>query len=83
MTKSEILDSFLLPLADAFEAGRNAGYSITDANAEEYEPLRECLAEEIADGSLTDPRRMKIYHLTKAGYAKHKPRIEALRALPR
>jgi hypothetical protein len=83
MTKSEILDSILLPLADAFEAGKQAGCPITAANAEEYEPLRECLAEQIADGSLTDPRRMKIYHLTKAGYLKHKPRIDALRSLPR
>ncbi len=83
MTKSEILDSILLPLADAFEAGKGHGLPITPASAEEYEPLRECLAELIGEGSLIDPKKMKVYHLTQAGYLTYRPRINALRALGR
>ena len=79
MTKTDILDSILLPLKDAFEDGKGHGLPITPASAEEYEPLRECIAELIAEGSLTDPRKMKVYHLTPAGYGKYRPRIITLR----
>jgi hypothetical protein len=81
MTKTDMLDSILLPLADAFEEGKGHGLPITPASAEEYEPLRECIAELIAEGSLSDPRKMKVYYLTQAGYLKYRPRINALRAL--
>jgi hypothetical protein len=47
------------------------------------EPLRECIAELIAEGSMRDPLGSKVYHLTNAGYEKYKSRIHAQRALPR
>jgi hypothetical protein len=81
MTKTEILDSILLCLADAFEAGNRTGRTITHASLEEYEVLRECIAELVAECSVIDPQGMKIYHLTKSGYLKYKPRIDALRVL--
>jgi len=48
---------------------------------EEFEPLRECLTTLIAEGALTDFQKTGSYHFTPAGYAKYKPRIDALRTL--
>lgn len=70
-------------MADIFEAGNRTGRTITPADLEEYEPLRECIAGLIAEGSVVDPFGMKIYHLTKAGYLKYRPFIDALRVLSR
>ncbi len=82
MIEREILDEILLPLADIFEARNRTVATFQGSSAEEYEPLRECLATLIAEGSVTDSRKMGGYRFTAAGYAKYKPRIDALRAVP-
>lgn len=84
--QSKILDEILLPLADQFEAGIPSRWQpIEPASAEEYEPLRQCLAGLMAEGSITQPAdsRAKIYQLTAKGYLTYKTRIAALRAIPR
>lgn len=78
---NEILDAILLSLADEFEAGNPHGRTIDPSCAEEFEPLRECLADLIAEGFLARRCPFKIYNLTSAGYLKFKPRIQALRSL--
>ena len=55
--------------------------AFTLTSPEDYEPLRECIADEIAEGSLTGPTKMKIYHLTGSGYLKYGARVNALRVL--
>lgn len=81
MTTEEIWDSILLGLADNFEAGNRGLRTFSPSSPEEFEPLRECLAMKIAEGSLMDVQSMKVYRLTSAGYEKYKPRIDALRML--
>ncbi len=80
-TSDEVLDEILLGLADEFEAGNPHGRTFEPSCPEEFEPLRECLADMIADGWLTQRRPLRIYNLTRAGYRNFKPRIHALRAL--
>jgi hypothetical protein len=80
-TKDEVLDEILLGLADEFEAGNPHGRTYEPSCPEEFEPLRECLAEMISEGLLAQRRPFKIYNLTPAGYRNLKPRIQALRAL--
>jgi hypothetical protein len=83
ISESDILDQMLLPLADIFEAGNTKMYDVRPSCSEEYEPLRECLAGLIAEGSLSDFDGTKSYRLTPNGYTKYKDRIRALRTLPR
>ena len=83
MTKEQILDEILPGLFDEFEAGNRHPRYIKPSSAEEYEPLRECIAELIAEGSLEDFRKTGIYLLTRDGYSKYKARVVALRSLPR
>jgi hypothetical protein len=73
------LDAILLGLADEFEAGNPHGRTYEPSCPEEFEPLRECLAEMISEGWLAQRRPFKIYSLTSAGYRNLKPRIQALR----
>ena len=80
-TKEEVLDEILLGLADEFEAGNPHGRTYEPSCPEEFEPLRECLAEMVADGWLAQRRQFKIYKLTPAGYSHYKARVQALRAL--
>jgi hypothetical protein len=81
MKESEVLDSILLNLADVFEGGDSHRFAtIEPSSVEEYEPLRECIAGMVAEGSLLNYMK-GCYRLTPAGYAKYKPRISALRAL--
>jgi hypothetical protein len=80
-TKDEILGEILLGLADEFEAGNPHGRTFEPSCPEEFEPLRECLAEMIAEGWLAQRRPLRIYNLTPSGYRNFKPRIQALRAL--
>ena len=80
-TKDEVLDEILLGLADEFEAGNPHGRTFGPSFPEKFEPLRECLADMIAEGWLAQRRPVKIYNLTPAGYRQFKPRIQALRAL--
>jgi hypothetical protein len=80
-TKDEVLNEILLGLADEFEAGNPHGRTYEPSCPEEFEPLRECLAEMISEGLLAQRCPFKIYNLTPAGYRNLKPRIQALRAL--
>lgn len=80
-TKDEVLDAILLGLADEFEAGNPHGRTYEPSCPEEFEPLRECLAEMISEGWLAQRRPFKIYNLTALGYRSLKPRIQALRTL--
>lgn len=80
-TKDEVLDAILLGLADEFEAGNPHGRTYEPSSPEEFEPLRECLAEMISEGWLARRRPFKIYNLTPLGYRNLKTRIQALRAL--
>lgn len=86
MTEEQVLDEILPGLADEFEAGNKKGRWFTPSNAEEFEPLRECVAMLVAKGlatSFVTPQPMYIVKLTPEGYRKFKPRIDALRLLPR
>jgi hypothetical protein len=81
MTREQVLDEILPGLADEFEAGNRKFRYFKPSCVEEYEPLRECLAVLVAEGSLIDYLKTGSYHFTSAGYAKYKPRIDALRSL--
>jgi hypothetical protein len=84
-THEETLDSILRPLADVFDAGSKHWQSIDPASPEEYEPLRECIAQLRAEGSLKAPNEKMHgpFQLTEDGYNKYLPRIKALRVLVR
>jgi hypothetical protein len=76
-----ILDQVLLPLADQFEAGNpNRWYSFKPGAVDEYEKLRECMGELVAEGSVLRDFAGH-FQFSKSGYAKHLGRIKALRAL--
>lgn len=90
MANTEILDSFILTLADGFEkpgapgrAGAGGWRSITPASVEERDPLVECLAGLVAESSIERHEVSDLYRLVPAGYARYKDRIAALRTLPR
>jgi hypothetical protein len=86
MTQEQILDEILPGLADEFEAGNQKGRWFTPSNSAEFEPLRECFAMLVAEDlarSFVTPQPMYIVKLTPEGYRKFKPRIDALRSLPR
>jgi hypothetical protein len=76
-----ILDQVLLPLADQFEAGNpNHWYSFKPGEIGEYEKLRECMGELVAEGSVLRDIA-GLFQFSKNGYVKYLPRIQALRAL--
>ena len=79
--KYEALTEILLPLAEQFEADNPRGLALEPARAEESEPLKECLAELIAEGWLTPCCPLNHYKLTKEGYQHFEPRLRALRTL--
>jgi hypothetical protein len=83
MTHEQVLDEILPGLADEFEAGNRHFRYFNPSSVEEYEPLRECLATLVAEGSLIDFLKTGSYQFTPAGYKKYKPRIDALRTLSR
>jgi hypothetical protein len=79
MDKNEILATILKGLADGFEAGNNRRRrTFTPATPDEEQSLREVLAELRADGSIDE--LAGTYQFTAAGYKKHKPQIDWLRA---
>jgi hypothetical protein len=80
MTHEQVLDEILPGLADEFEAGNRKFRYFNPSSVEEYEPLRECLAVLVAEGSLVNFQKMSGYHFAPAGYKKYKPRVDALRA---
>jgi hypothetical protein len=45
MTRDQILDEILPGLADEFEAGNHKGRWFSPSSPDEFEPLRECIAE--------------------------------------
>lgn len=76
-----MLDQVLLPLADLFESGiPNQRYGFNGSQITEYESLRECLAELVAEGSVLRDYSGN-FQFSPTGYAKYAPRIEALRTL--
>ena len=77
-----VLDDILLTLADNYEAENGHFVSFDHSAPEDFEPLRTCLAELVAEGWL-EKQEMKVYRLTSQGYLKYKPRIDALRSLGR
>jgi hypothetical protein len=82
MIDHKIWDALLPAFADLYESG-NKHYmnEPVPENAEEFEPLRETLAELVAEGTL---RRFALgtYQLTSLGYLRYKARLSALRTLP-
>ncbi len=82
--KNQMLDEILPCLADEFEGGSRVGRTIEPKTAEEFEPLREMLAMQVAEGWFHHQNfgKLNVYRLTNAGYAKYKPRIDALRTFP-
>jgi hypothetical protein len=84
LDQHQMLDEILLCLADEFEGGSHVGRTIEPKTAEEFEPLRELLAVQVAEGWLHHQSfgKLNVYRLTNAGYAKYKPRIDALRTFP-
>jgi hypothetical protein len=82
MDSSKILDGLLLPLADLFES-QNSNRVVTyeASEAEEFEIVRECKANLIAEGSVTNFQGTGGLRFTPAGYSKYRDRVAALRAL--
>ena len=80
---NKILDEIILGLADEFEASNRHPRTFEPSSREEFEPLRECLASLIAEGSLSEFQKMRCYLLTPTGYLKYKSRVDALRVLSR
>ena len=54
MTREQSLDEILPTLADEFEAGNRHFRTFAPSTPDEFEPLRECIAMLIAEGSLVD-----------------------------
>ena len=78
---TDILNQVLLPLANQFEAGNpNRWYSFKPGEINEYEKLRECMAELVAEGSVIRSDSGD-FRLSQPGYTKYLPRIKALRTL--
>jgi hypothetical protein len=78
------LDDMLLPLADAYEVRRNRAVLVEVRSVEEWEPLREFLAQQFADGLMTywgTGRPTWNVAFTDKGYSTYLPRIRATRAL--
>jgi hypothetical protein len=84
LDQHQMLDEILLCLADEYEGGSRVGRTIEPKTAEEFEPLREMLVLQVAEGCLQHENcgKLDVYRLTNAGYAKYKPRIDALRTSP-
>jgi hypothetical protein len=79
--ETEILDQVLLPLADQFEAGKpNHWCSFEPGEISEYEKLRECLAELVAEGSVIRSHAGQ-FRFSQPGYTKYLHRMKALRTL--
>lgn len=64
MENSAILDQLLLPLADNFEAGNRSFRTFETSSPQEFEPLRECIAGLVAEGSVEDYLKAKAYRFT-------------------
>ncbi len=79
MSKKQLLDPVLLSLADQFEANKGRFVIIKPSSVEEWEPLREFLALQVAEG-LMNAFGTDSFRLTPKGYATYLPRIRALRA---
>jgi hypothetical protein len=80
--RTEILDQVLLPLADQFEAGNpHHWYGFQPGAVNEYEKLRECMAELAAERSVIRDPSGKLFQFSQSGYTKYLPRIRALRGL--
>jgi len=75
MDKNDILAMILKTLAARFEDGHNRHRAtFTPSTPEEEKPLREVLAELIADDSIRE--EAGTYQFTTKGYKKYKPQID-------
>lgn len=84
MQDGEILDALLLSLADLFESQvSNRCVTFEASSPEEFEPVRECKATLIAEGSVTNYLGSGGLRFTPTGYTKYKDRVTALRVLRR
>jgi len=79
--KYEALSEILLPLAEEFEKGNRHGLRFDWSDMEESGPLKECIAELIAEGWLDQCHLANRYRLTEAGYKHFEARLRALRTL--
>lgn len=78
--EQQLLESWFPALVDNYEGpDRNIWITVT-CSVEEFEPLREFLASQIAQG-LLKKNPGDGYRLTNEGYLKHAPRVRAQRAL--
>jgi hypothetical protein len=78
--EKEVLNRVLLPLADQFESGnRNRWCTFKPGEVNEYEKLRECMAELVAEKSAVS--HGGAFQLSQSGYTKYLHRIRALRVL--
>jgi len=83
MTDGRILDRLLLSLADLFESQINNRVVVFEHSTPvEFEPVRECKATLIAEGSAVNFQGTGGMRFTPAGYTKYLDRITALRTLP-
>jgi hypothetical protein len=74
---TDLLDPVLLPLADLFESDKGYFAVIQALSKDEEVPLREFLAQQVADGLMQEARG--AYRLTAKGYTTYLPRIRYLR----
>lgn len=80
-TKEQVLNDILLSLADQFESGSTQWRWFKPESPQEFEPLRECLADMISEGWLDRFDSFNAYKLTPAGYKHFRRQIKALRVL--
>jgi len=79
--KYEALTEILPSLAERFEAGDLGGVGLDASRVAASQPLRECVAELLVEGWLTQGLRSNHYRLTEEGYRHFAPRLHALRTL--
>ena len=73
----------LLSLAGLFESQiSNRVVTLEHSTPEEFEPVRECKAALIAEGSAINFQGTGGLRFTPVGYAKYKAYVAALRTLP-
>jgi hypothetical protein len=74
---ADLLDPTLIVLADIFESNKGYFAEIKPSSDEERIPLREFLAQQVAEGLME--RQDDYYRLTPKGYTTYLPRIRAAR----
>ena len=78
--QQQLLESWFPSLVDLYESGQPNRWITIACSMEEYEPVREFLASQVAQGLL----KAAVgggYRLTNEGYLKYAARVKAHRAL--